>query len=87
VPITINKAQMTSVTDKLEETPFLFNQDSVGKQITAIKIDKNKGLSIGEAAFIPAIIMHRLASVMAIGCFCVGIKAAKFVVIRSEDND
>lgn len=57
----------TKNTANKEETPLLFNHAKDGKQIIAIKIDRNKGFKIGAAAFILAIIIQIAASEIRIG--------------------
>lgn len=58
----INKATITSSIAEVEDSPFLSSHASGGRQMMAIKIDRNKGFKIGTANFMPAIIIQIAAN-------------------------
>ena len=62
IPIDINKATITSSIAEVEDSPFLSSHTSDGRQMMAIKIDRNKGFKIGAANFMPAIIIQIAAN-------------------------
>ena len=58
----INKATITSSIAEVEDSPFSSSQASDGIQMMAIKIDRNRGVKIGAANFMPAIIIQIAAN-------------------------
>ena len=86
VPIVINKVLMTNNTAPVEDRPLLLSHANGGRQITAIKIDKNKGVKIGAAAFMPAITIQNAANEIRRGIRLTGISYINNVLRKGFGN-